>query len=201
MAAFDAAVKLGVDGIETDVRLSADGKPVIMHDRVSPKKRAVDELSHNDLERDVGHAVPLLAEILDAFSGVLWNIEIKSADALPVALPVLRQYQSTRRFLVTSFRHDVVMQCASELQVDCGLLLASRPLDMDGILARCSGAPRIKSIVWDYNIVDDNLLQVVASAGLDNHIYGAVTRSEHERCAGLGLAGLITDYPHYLLKR
>ena len=27
MAAFDAAVKLGVDGIEADVRLSRDGLP------------------------------------------------------------------------------------------------------------------------------------------------------------------------------
>ena len=37
MAAFAAAVALGVDGIETDVRLSRDGLPVIIHDRVTAR--------------------------------------------------------------------------------------------------------------------------------------------------------------------
>ena len=45
MAAFEAALRLGVDGVETDVRLSRDGLPVIIHDRTTPKKRAVFELT------------------------------------------------------------------------------------------------------------------------------------------------------------
>ncbi|MDQ3186359.1 MAG: glycerophosphodiester phosphodiesterase, partial [Pseudomonadota bacterium] len=31
MAAFEAAVATGVNGIETDVRLSLDGLPVLIH--------------------------------------------------------------------------------------------------------------------------------------------------------------------------
>ena len=34
MAAFEAAVAVGVNGIETDVRISLDGLPVLIHDRV-----------------------------------------------------------------------------------------------------------------------------------------------------------------------
>jgi glycerophosphoryl diester phosphodiesterase len=201
MAAFDAAVRLGVDGIETDVRLSADGKPVIVHDRVTPKKRAVADLTHGELERDVGHPVPLLAEILDAFPDILWNIEIKNSEAVPAALAVLEKFQHSRRLLVTSFRHDVVMRCAQTLQVECGLLLASRPLDAVAIMAGCSAHPRIKSMVWDYNIVDDSVLAAVSAAGWSNYVYGAVTAAEHGRCAALGLAGLISDYPSHLLRR
>ena len=195
MAAFAAAVKLGVDGIETDVRLSADGKPVIIHDRLSPKKRAVADLSHRELEADIGHPVPLLAEILDAFPDVLWNIEIKLPDAWPAAARVLASFQGKRRLLVSSFRHDVVMRCAGELEVDCGLLLAHRPLDVAAIMAACSGRPRIKGIVWDYNIADDAVLGAVSASGWANYVYGAVTPAEHARCAALDLAGLITDYP------
>jgi glycerophosphoryl diester phosphodiesterase len=195
MAAFEAASKIGVDGIETDVRLSADGKAVIIHDRISPKKRAVAELSHRDLESDCGHAVPLLAEILDAFPHVLWNIEIKNAEAWPAARPVLQQFQRTHRLLVTSFRHDVVRQCADELGIECGVLLAHRPLDVMVIIAGCAERPRIKSIVWDYNIVDDSVLRAVSAAGWANYVYGAVTSAEHRRCMALGLTGLITDYP------
>ena len=195
MAAFEAASKIGVDGIETDVRLSADGKAVIIHDRISPKKRAVAELTHRDLESDCGHAVPLLVEILDAFPDVLWNIEIKNPEAWAAAMPVLRQFQRTHKLLVTSFRHDVVRQCADELEIECGLLLAHRPLDVMAIIAGCAGRPRIKGIVWDYNIVDDSVLRAVSAAGWANYVYGAVTSAEHRRCMALGLAGLITDYP------
>ncbi len=201
MAAFEAATKLGVDGIETDVRLSADGKPVIIHDRVSPKRRVIGEITHRELESDVGHTVPLLPEILEAFSTVLWNIEIKNLEALPAALPVLKQFQRSRRLLVTSFRHDVVRQCARELDIECGLLIADRPLHVAAIIASCCGEPRIKSIVWDYNILDDSVLHAVVSAGWGNYVYGPVTGSEHQRCANLGLAGLITDYPLHALNR
>ena len=195
LAAFAAAVKLGVDGIETDVRLSRDGLPVIIHDRVTPRKRAVADLSRREIEEDVGHPVAVLAEILDVFPDVLWNIEIKNPEAWPAAARVLAQFASRRRLFVTSFRHDVVKQCADELAIDCGLLIAHRPLDVGAIMAGCASQPRVRGIVWDYNIVDDGVLGVVSAGGWCNYVYGAVTADEHQRCVALGLAGLITDYP------
>ena len=195
LAAFAAAVELGVDGIETDVRLSRDGLPVIIHDRVTPRKRAVADLTRREIEEDVGHPVAVLAEILDVFPDVLWNIEIKNPEAWPAAARVLAQFASRRRLFVTSFRHDVVKQCADELAIDCGLLIAHRPLDVGAIMAGCASQPRVRGIVWDYNIVDDGVLGVVSAGGWCNYVYGAVTADEHQRCVALGLAGLITDYP------
>jgi len=201
MAAFEAALRLGVDGIETDVRLSRDGLPVIMHGRTTPKKRAVAELTRREIESDVGHSVPVLDEVLDAFADLLWNIEIKNPEVLPAAMRVLKQFRRRRRLLVTSFRHDVVMQCADELEADCGLLLAHRPLDVGAVIAGCAGQPQIKAIVWDYDIIDTAALYAVQHAGWRNYVYGAVTPAEHQHCAQLGLAGLITDYPQYILDR
>jgi glycerophosphoryl diester phosphodiesterase len=200
MAAFEAAVRSGVDGIETDVRLSADGKLVIMHDRVTPQKRAVSEITHAELESDVGHAVPLLAEILDAFSDLLWNIEIKTRAAWPAASRVLADFQARRRLFVTSFRHDVIELCAAELNTDCGLLIADRPLNIAAVMAACAATPHIRSVVWDYNIMDREVLRAVSSAGWKNYAYGAVTSREHEDCLQSGLAGLITDYPLQILR-
>lgn len=199
IAAFAAAVALGVDGIETDVQLSADGEPVMIHDRVTLQKRAVAELARRDLERDVGHPVPVLSEALDQFPDVLWNVEIKSLEALPAALAVLKHYVDRRRLFVTSFRHDVVREVARQLPIDCGLLLAHRPLDVGAVIAECGGEARIRAMVWDYNVIDADVLQAVTLAGWRNYVYGAITSAEHERCAGFGLAGLITDYPRYVL--
>src|SRR5262249_55708072 len=41
LAAFERAAAAGADGIETDVRLSRDGRPVLFHDRLAPGGRAV----------------------------------------------------------------------------------------------------------------------------------------------------------------
>ncbi len=199
--AFAAAVRFGVDGIETDVRLSRDGLPVIIHDRVTPRKRAVADLTRREIEDDVGHPVAVLSEVLDAFPDVLWNIEIKNPEVWPAASRVLAQFQSRRRLFVTSFRHDVVKRCADERAVACGLLVAHRPLDAGAIIAACAGHPRIGGIVWDYNIVDKEVLNTVSDARWDNYVYGAVTPAEHAQCVALGLAGLITDYPQHILNR
>ena len=196
VAAFGAAVALGVDGIETDVRVSRDGLPVVIHDRLTPRKRPVADLTRREIESDCGHAVPLLPEILEAFPDVFWNIEIKSTDAWSVAAPVLARFQSTRRLLVTSFRHDVVLRCAQTLEVDCGLLLAERPLDMRGILAFCATACRVNHAVWDFNIVDDELLREVSAAGWKNYAYGVVTLAEYAWCRGAGFAGVILSLIH-----
>ncbi len=200
LAAFEAAIKLGVDGIETDIRLSRDGLPVVIHNRLTPRGCAVAELTRPEIESDLGHTVPVLNEILDAFPDVLWNIEIKNPEAWPAAAKVLAQFQATRRLVVTSFRHDVVKRCAEELAIDCGLLLAHRPLDVGAIMAACATHERIRSIVWDYNVLDDDVLRAVTTAGWWSYVYGAVTLAEHQRCAALNLKGLISDHPPLILQ-
>ena len=201
LAAFAAAVALGVDGIETDVRLSADGLPVVIHDRVTPRGRAVSELTRREIEHDVGHPVPVLDELLEAFADVAWNIEIKNPEAWPAAYRVLARYRTTRRLLVSSFRHDVVKRCADELALDCALLLAHRPLDVAGLMGGCAGGAHIRAIVWDYNVIDEGVLHKVSDAGWRNYVYGAITHGEHDRCTTLGLTGLITDSPQYMVER
>ena len=135
------------------------------------------------------------------FPGALWNVEIKTSEALPVTLAVLDRYVGKRRLFVTSFRHDVVEAIARHSAVDCGLLLAHRPLDVGAIMAGCAAWPGIRAMVWDYNVVDAAALSTVTANGWDNYVYGAVTRAEHQHCAQLELAGLITDYPQHILNR
>ena len=195
LAAFEAAVTLGANGIETDVRISRDGLPVLIHDRVIASGQAVADLTHAEIEQALGHKVPTLDEALECFPGILWNVEIKTTQALPLVIGVLRKYQVGHRILITSFRHDVVAICASSLKMDCGLLVAHRPQTLDSLLAGCEGNPRIDYIVWDYNILDEAMLKQAAADGFSNFVYGPVTEAEHHNCLELGVDGVITDYP------
>ena len=194
LEAFAAAASESVDGIETDVRLSADGIPLLVHDRVTPRGRVVSALTREEVSRDYGHAVPRLEEALDAQPGLLWNVEIKHPEAVRATLAVLTPLAAKRRLLVTSFRHDVVAAVAAALPaLDCGLLCAHRPVSLAAVMQ--GAAPNVRTLVWDFNILDPALVAEAHERGWRTAVYGAVTEDEHRACAEMALAALITDYP------
>jgi glycerophosphoryl diester phosphodiesterase len=194
LAAFEAAVELDVDGIETDVRISSDDYLVLIHDRII-SGREVCALTRKEIEHETGYRVSTLDEALECFSGIIWNVEIKTRERLELIIQVLEKYQSNRTILVTSFRHDVIAICASSLKVDCGLIVAHRPLSLNSLLVGSSNITRINHIVWDYDYLDGSLLKESAAAGYNNFVYGLETKSEFEYCKGIDVDGVITDSP------
>lgn len=110
LAAFQAAVDDGADAIETDVRLTRDGKLVLLHDedlrRMAGDPRRVADVSAQELQEvRVGHdhRVPHLEELQEIAGGrVRLNLEIKARG---VGLALARALASARdgdRVLVTS---------------------------------------------------------------------------------------------------
>jgi glycerophosphoryl diester phosphodiesterase len=75
VAAFAAARALGADGIELDVRRTADGALVVHHDAELPGQGRIAELSSSELPS----WLPSLVEALDACRPLAVNIEIKAA--------------------------------------------------------------------------------------------------------------------------
>ncbi|MDA8425891.1 MAG: glycerophosphodiester phosphodiesterase [Treponema sp.] len=120
MAAFRLALAEGVRGIELDVRLSADNRPVVIHDRRtgrvapgqgrSPSGFSVEStpwpvLSRLDIglwrgERWRGERIPLLDEVFEEADGTAYfDIELKSPTirAIPLAEAVLRSIASAKK--------------------------------------------------------------------------------------------------------
>lgn len=193
--AFEAALSLGVGGIETDVRLSRDGELILCHDRVAPDGREVASLTRRELAAVLGHPVPTLAEALDLPAGILWNIEIKVPQAFPPAIRLMESHPKAADVLVTSFWHNAVAEHCQNSPLSYGFLFADRPATTETFLATLQAVPRLAAVVWDYEILDPALLPVCASHGIKTFAYGASTPAEHARCEELGLAGVITDHP------
>jgi len=91
LEAFDAAVETGAGAVEFDVRLSADGVPVVVHDphvaRISTGQGLVHELTAAELqalEMPRGGRIPTLREVLDLLSGRCGiNVEVKNIPGEP----------------------------------------------------------------------------------------------------------------------
>ena len=196
LAAFEAAVALGADGIETDIQVTRDGVPVLFHD-TTIKGQTVVGLTHAELCRLSQREVPTLVSALDARSDIFWNLEIKMPTDPTAVWPILREYREKRRLLVSSFWHPVAVQAGRELGLDCGLLVAHRPLSFTSLLL---GLPddlptgRV-SVVWDHDGVDGTLVEAAHAAGMKSYVYGPQTPADHASLAAWDLDGIITDHP------
>jgi glycerophosphoryl diester phosphodiesterase len=197
--AFAAALQLGFEGIETDIRVSANNEAVLFHDRVAPNGMPVAALTRKQLSEVCGYAVPTLNEALHAFPNTLWNIEIKTPAAASLALPLLTQYEESHSLLVTSFRHDVVLAAAELLpNTECGLLNAHRPAAINSLLHAALPHHKLRTLVWDCEIVDPDILRQANALGFRNAVYGAKTAYEHQLMREFGVHALITDYPSHV---
>ncbi len=201
MAAFDAAVQLGVDGMETDLRWSVDGKIVLFHDRLAPgsvtaDRREVRTYTVAELSKAAGYSTPTLEEALDAFPHVLWNLEIKEPEVLPALIPLLKRYRKTHRLLISSFWHPAVEAVKTAVDVECGLLTAHRPIDpVNERLGRFSDGRMVDAFVWHYDYLSAELVAQTAAIHAKNFVYSAHTRADHAHAAACGVDGIITDEP------
>lgn len=184
MAAFRAAADRGF-GIETDLRIDADGTIVLFHDRVVADRR-IDQMTRAELIATVGYPVPTLADLLGADLGVPVNLEFKTGAALAAAEPYLADLPAD--VLVSSFDHAIPAATAAR-GIESALLFASAPLILP------TAQPRLRTIVWDYNIMHADLLARAAAQGWRTVVYGVRTQGEHDELVAAGIDAIITDTP------
>jgi glycerophosphoryl diester phosphodiesterase len=128
LEAFERAIALGCDGIELDVRRTADGRLVIVHDaRVGG--RPVARLEHRQLQArmKVGQA-PLLEDVLELVAGrITVDVEIKEDGYVDQVMAVVARHLAPDRYVVTSFR-DAVLPAVKRARPDAraGLLIGPR---------------------------------------------------------------------------
>jgi glycerophosphoryl diester phosphodiesterase len=108
--AFAEARRLGADGVELDVRLTADGGLAVHHDAEIPGIGTIDQLGVADLPAHV----PLLADVLAVCEGMVVNVEIKNAPNDPgwdpgeavaaLTAVAIEEAGWTNRVIVSSFQ-------------------------------------------------------------------------------------------------
>ena len=125
MESFRQALAAGAECVELDVRLSADGVPVVMHDptldRTTDSTGAVASLSAEQLRaadagarftrdggrtfpyRGKGLRIPTLEEVLTELAQVPLLLEIKTPQVSPAARRVIERLGAEWRCVVESF--------------------------------------------------------------------------------------------------
>jgi len=150
--AFEAAIDAGADSVEFDVRMTADGHAVVMHDPdVSRTTDGTGLVSEMTLEEIRALGVPTVEDALRCLSGLaVADIEIKNSpdepgytpDAEPAVeatLSALDELAFSSQVIVTSFNPKSIAHSRSlRPDVPTGLLTWF-DVDADEALARATG--------------------------------------------------------------
>ena len=210
IAAFQAAVDVGADYLETDAHATADGVAVLHHD----PDVVVDGVSHpvrnltlsqlRQLDLGGGHRVPTLAGALVTFPTARFNIDVKSEQAGgPVARAVLAE-RALDRVLITSFDEarrtrvvdalpGVASSASSErfarafLGARIGAVTVVRSA-LGGI--RCVQIPERHRNV---RLVTRRAVKSFHRAGIEVHVWTVNDPADMRRLLDLGVDGIITD--------
>lgn len=206
LLAVAQALDLGADGVEIDVRRTADGALVLLHDagprrttdgaRVFPARAAdpVEAFTLAELRRldaGDGERVPLFAEVLDLVSGrARLLVEVKDPARYPgVEHAVAAAVAPVDGVVVQSFEHAPMRAIAGSVPV--GLLTEDRPSP-----AFLRGAAGFAAQVNPWHAaVDAAFVAAVHDLGMATSVWTVDGAADVRRLAAAGVDAVITDVP------
>lgn len=209
LASFRSAIELGVDMIECDVHLSADGELVVIHDHTLDRttdgtglvaQRTLAELRR--LDAGGGERVPVLAEVCElARDRVGLCIELKQ---IPIQYPGLEEklvaclgsLGMLEQTAVISFHHGSVRRVKElEPRVAVGVLEGARPIDPAGLMRGALAdiySPH-------YGAMDRELVDEIHAAGGVVGVWTVDDAAAVAWCRACGPDSVFTNRPREIL--
>ena len=142
LAAFRRAIELGADGVEFDVRLAADGVPVVIHDatleRTAGLKRRIADLTSDELAKiDVGSWFGLKRRRSGRNATVRERAETRSEQTIPTL-------ERTLRFLENESESHV----QSSPPYEGGVAVSTSSIGTDGVVLSASGPKNPSPLIY-----------------------------------------------------
>lgn len=208
LAAFELAHQQGADGIELDVKLSADGIPVVIHDATvdrttngSGRVADLELATLQKLDAGDGQQIPTLDEVFASIGGqLLINVELTNyktpTDQLvSKVVEVVEKHALSKSILFSSFFSNNLKQAATLLpQTPRGLLALPGLL---GWWARTFGFRfgDYRALHPVYKNTTPQLIDRVHRLGKRVHVWTVNTADEMRQLARWNVDGIFTDDP------
>jgi glycerophosphoryl diester phosphodiesterase len=215
LAAFERAIELGADAIETDAWMTRDGAIVLCHDASGIRTCGVARLfaeAELDEVREWstadGHGVPTLEQALLAFPGVRFNVDLKSrhTDAPARLVEVIRAARAQSRTLVASFDDATLARVrALGYEGETGLarnevarlLVLPRRLlgsSMPGVAAQ------MPQSIFGVDLGTREIVERCHELGVEAHYWTVNDAADAARLADAGADAIMTDDPRAIVE-
>ncbi len=219
LAAFEAAVQVAADFLELDVRHSADGEIVCIHDatvdRTTDGSGAVAEMTLAQIqsldagswkgEQFAGERIPLLRDVLKSIARrIVVDIEIKDRGIAQKVVGLVREAEALRRVTVVSFEPaDLRAARDAEAALACGLITVGPGANTPSAVATLISS----ALDCGANFISCLHTNVTETLVRECHLMGlalmAWTMDEPEdirRMIELQVDGLVSNYPERALQ-
>lgn len=226
LAAFLHAAQLGADVLEMDVRLSADGAMVVIHDasvdRTTDGSGAVAGFTLERLRaldagyrwspdggrtfpfRGRGLRVPALEEVLERLPAARMVVEMKQfAPPSAAALcALIRRSRMQAKVLVASFAGDALRafrDACPEVATSMSAYEARLFVTLRGFYVPAAVALQVPDRMRETVVVTPEILATARGRNLKLHVWTVDDEARLRELARMGVDGIMTDYPDRLL--
>jgi glycerophosphoryl diester phosphodiesterase len=190
LASFDQALADGCDGFEFDVRLAADGKPVVCHE---PQVGEV-EIAQGRVEQLA--VLPQLQQVLARYQqSAFLDIELKVSGLEKVTAALLQEYSPACGFVVSSFLPEVLKAINAENSgIPLGLICETKAQ-----LRPWSRLP-VDYVIPHYTLVDQSLIRQFKDGSKKILVWTVNSSALMQRFANYGVDGIISDNTNLLCR-
>lgn len=213
MPAFELAYKMGAGGIETDVQLTKDRVPVLIHDehvsRTTDGTGFIKDLTYNELKNlDAGSWFSYRfknTQILPLHDFLKWaknkplylNIELKNnkidyKHLEGIVYEQIDHYQLLNRTTISTFNPNSIKRLKRyNAHVEIAFLAAKRMKGLiDFVVVLGGNALHVK-----YSLLNTKLLQESKQKNIPLRVYTVNRKSRIVRCLKYRVDGIFTDVP------
>jgi len=209
---FADVQRLGYRYVETDVRTTADGVPVVFHDedvsRLTGTSARIGDLTYADVRRlQVGEEqIEPLAAVLDAFPDLRFNIDLKDEGSVEGVPAVLARTGARERVCVASFSERRLRRarralgpevCTSLGTGGVGLFLL-HALARTGRSRQGAAALQVPWLLPGGRTLPASFVRLAHREGLAVHVWTVDDRAAINAALDLGVDGVMTDEPAVL---
>lgn len=212
LRAFQMALEIGVDVIELDLRSTTDGHLVVMHDatvdRTTDGTGPIGELTLAEIkaldagrvfgERFRGERVPTWEEALDLVRGkVRLNVHLKEGGN-PDGEYERRVVKALRAFRMID---DSILACNDDsvgifAEIDRGIACRIFPNNRSPEdYIRSSEEMGLRTTQPGRDMTTPDFVQLAHESGLGVHVFYADTPEDMRTYIGMGVDGILTNYP------
>ncbi len=219
IAAFEHAVSLGFDHLETDVHLTLDGVLVAFHDaeldRVAGLGGTIADHTWSELaaiEIGDGHRIPRMSALFEAFPTARFNIDPKADAAVDPLIDLIREHEAVDRVCIGAFSDDRIARmsealgprlCTSAGPKHIGALWAAaragraiNAVRTSALIKRIAdqhGCLQVPPMMKGIRLVDSAFIETAHDLDLQVHVWTINDPAQMRELLDAGVDGLISD--------
>ena len=212
LPSFTAALALPIDGVETDIQQTKDGKLVLFHDntleRTTGAAGTIQDKTWDELQaldagtwfdpKYAGTRIPLLTDILDRFgTKTSWDLEIKQPHIEDIVVKTVEPYKLFPNITFTSFDFITISDTKRKYPfLTTGFLTDDFSEEM---IAKVK-AHNIDHFCPKASLINKEIVDKLRSAGFYVRAWGVKNPDIMKQAIEAGVDGMTVDFPQLLLQ-